>query len=110
MRTLLATGQPETLVTFGTAELPRPQPDEALVKVAAFSVNRGEIFLLEDPRPGWRPGKDISGVVTQAAADGTGPPVGWADTAATLTDLRQRRIRGNAVLTVSLGPQRLCQA
>ena len=32
---------------------------------------------------------------------------GWADTAATLTDLRQRRIRGNAVLTVSLGPQRL---
>ena len=35
---------------------------------------------------------------------------GWADTAATLTDLRQRRIRGNAVLTVSLGPQRLCQA
>ena len=25
---------------------------------------------------------------------------GWADTAATLTDLYQRRIRGNAVLTV----------
>ena len=36
----------------------------------------GEIFLLEDPRPGALPGKDIAGLVVQAAADGTGPAAG----------------------------------
>ena len=42
----------------------------------AFSVNRGETFLLENPPDGWRPGKDIAGRVVQAAADGTGPRPG----------------------------------
>jgi hypothetical protein len=41
------------LVTFGEAAQPEPAPGEALVKVAAFSVNRGETFQLEGlPRPG----------------------------------------------------------
>jgi NADPH2:quinone reductase len=59
-------------VTFGEVE-PIPRPNEALVKVEAFSVNRGETFQLEKDRPGWRPGKDIAGLVVQAAADGSGP-------------------------------------
>ncbi len=42
--------------------------------VEAFSVNRGELLLLE--RGGWRPGKDVAGRVIRAAADGTGPVVG----------------------------------
>jgi len=50
-----------------------PAAGEAVIAVAAFSVNRGETFLLEDPPEGWRPGKDIAGRVVQAAADGTGP-------------------------------------
>ena len=45
--------------------MPEPQPGEALVKVEAFSVNRGEIFQLEHPHPGTRPGKDIAGLVVQ---------------------------------------------
>jgi NADPH:quinone reductase len=49
---------------------------EAIVAVEAFSVNRGETFLLEDPPAGWLPGKDIAGRVVQAAADGTGPRTG----------------------------------
>jgi NADPH2:quinone reductase len=53
-----------------------PAAGEALVAVEAFSVNRGETFLLEDPPAGWRPGKDIAGRVAQAAADGTGPRAG----------------------------------
>ncbi|MGW2311648.1 zinc-binding dehydrogenase [Actinomadura luteofluorescens] len=60
-------------VAFGEADEPVPRPDEALVKVAAFSVNRGELFQLESDRPGWRPGKDVAGLVVQAAADGSGP-------------------------------------
>jgi NADPH2:quinone reductase len=55
---------------------PEPRDDEAVVQVAAFSPNRGETFLLEHPRPGWRPGKDVAGTVVQPAADGTGPGVG----------------------------------
>jgi NADPH:quinone reductase len=53
-----------------------PAPGEAVVAVEAFSVNRGETFLLEDPPAGWRPGKDIAGRVVRAAADGTGPGTG----------------------------------
>ncbi|MFG3224242.1 zinc-binding dehydrogenase [Kitasatospora sp. NPDC048194] len=77
-------------VRFAEVEQPRPGPGEVLVKVEAFSVNRGETFQLEAPRPGWRPGKDVAGLVVQAAADGSGPGVcrrvvghppagGWAE-------------------------------
>ncbi len=53
-----------------------PEPDEALIKVEAFAPNRGETFLLEHPRPELLPGKDIAGLVVQAAADGSGPGIG----------------------------------
>jgi NADPH:quinone reductase-like Zn-dependent oxidoreductase len=64
------------VVTFDQVPEPKPVPDEVLVRVEAFSLNRGETFLLDRPRPGWRPGKDVAGLVVQAAADGTGPRVG----------------------------------
>ncbi len=59
-------------------QVPEPDPaaDEALISVTAYSVNRGETFQLEDPPAAWRPGKDIAGVVTRAAASGSGPPAG----------------------------------
>jgi NADPH:quinone reductase len=53
-----------------------PAAGEAVIAVEAFSVNRGETFLLDDPPAGWRPGKDIAGRVVKAAADGTGPRQG----------------------------------
>src|SRR6266545_1902896 len=55
---------------------PQPEPGEALVAVEAYSLNRGEIFLLEAPRDAWRPGQDVAGRVERAAADGSGPPAG----------------------------------
>ncbi|GAA2810782.1 zinc-binding dehydrogenase [Kitasatospora sp. CM 4170] len=90
MKALTPTGRADATVGFAEVEQPRPGPGEALVKVEAFSVNRGETFQLEAPRPGWRPGKDIAGLVVQAAADGSGPGVcrrvvghppagGWAE-------------------------------
>jgi NADPH:quinone reductase-like Zn-dependent oxidoreductase len=63
-------------VAFADVDEPAPPPDHAIVEVAAFSVNRGETYQLEHPRPGWRPGKDIAGVVAVAAADDAGPPAG----------------------------------
>ena len=76
MRVLWATGDEREPVVFGEDHEPVPAPDEAIVEVEAFSINRGETFLLANPRPGRRPGKDVAGLVVQAAADGSGPAVG----------------------------------
>jgi len=56
--------------------LPTPSPSEALVNVAAFSLNRGETRRAVKAADGWRPGWDLAGVVVQAAADGSGPQTG----------------------------------
>ncbi len=55
---------------------PEPSPDEAVVEVQTFSLNRGELALLASRPEGWRPGQDIAGVVVQPAADGSGPAKG----------------------------------
>lgn len=55
---------------------PVPMPDEAIVEVKAFSLNRGELALLAGRPEGWRPGQDIAGVIVQSAADGSGPTKG----------------------------------
>lgn len=61
---------------LGEAPDPEPADHEALVAVEAYSVNRGEIFLLEARREGWRPGQDVAGRVLRAAAIGSGPAEG----------------------------------
>ncbi|MES4907334.1 MULTISPECIES: zinc-binding dehydrogenase [unclassified Streptomyces] len=76
MQRLIPTGDPARPVEFTEDAQPVPAPDEALIRVEAFAPNRGETFLLERPEPGLLPGKDIAGLVVQAAADGSGPQVG----------------------------------
>ena len=56
--------------------MPQPLPSEALVKVSAISLNRGETRRSIQAENGWRPGWDLAGVVEQAAADGSGPHMG----------------------------------
>jgi len=55
---------------------PRPGSGEALVAVRAFSINRGELDLLQTRTDRWRPGQDIAGAVVEQAADGSGPAAG----------------------------------
>ncbi|HEY7415638.1 MAG TPA: zinc-binding dehydrogenase, partial [Ktedonobacteraceae bacterium] len=55
---------------------PTPLPSEALVQVAAISLNLGEVRRTTTAEAGWRPGWDFAGVVEQSAADGTGPKKG----------------------------------
>lgn len=63
-------------VRLAEVDEPDPGSGEALVEVEAYSVNRGETMLLEHPREGWRPGKDVAGRVILTAADGSGPAAG----------------------------------
>ena len=58
-------------------KLRRPFSNEALVRVKAFSINRGELNRVKNTTDnkmqiGW----DIAGVVEMAAVDGSGPAVG----------------------------------
>ena len=55
---------------------PQPMPNETLVAVRAFSLNRGELRLFQVRPDGWLPGQDIAGTVVKQAADGSGPPAG----------------------------------
>jgi NADPH:quinone reductase len=57
-------------------EAPTPAPTAALVRVAAISLNRGEVRRTQSDPAGARPGWDLAGVVEQAAMDGSGPSVG----------------------------------
>ncbi|MDV7990456.1 zinc-binding dehydrogenase [Rhodococcus sp. IEGM 1374] len=67
------------------------------MQIHSISVNRGELSLMAARCHGWRPGQDVSGVVLDAAADGSGPPAGtaivgmvdgagWSELAAVRTD------------------------
>jgi NADPH:quinone reductase len=53
-----------------------PLPNEAIVRVAAFSLNRGEVQRSQSAEAGWRPGWDFAGTIETAAMDGSGFPVG----------------------------------
>ena len=55
---------------------PAPLPHEAVIRVRAVSLNRGELRRLETAAPGWRPGWDLAGEVLTAAVDGSGPAAG----------------------------------
>ena len=62
---------------LGEAPDPEPGPSDAIVHVAATSLNFGEVaFLRERVAPGAVAGWDASGTVVAAAADGSGPPAG----------------------------------
>lgn len=92
------TGDPATFVERAEVPAPDPAPDEVVIAVECYSLNRGEAILLRAPRGGgWRPGADVAGRVVRAAADGSGPAAGarvvahaeqggWAEQVAVSTD------------------------
>jgi NADPH:quinone reductase len=64
-------------LTLREVEPPVPGRSEALVRVAAVSLNPGELrSRVRSGQVSWRPGRDLAGTVEQAAADGGGPRPG----------------------------------
>src|SRR5688500_1859230 len=63
-------------LALGEVEAPIPRSNEALVRVHAISLNRGECNRAQNSPAGMLLGWDIAGIVEQAAGDGTGPKEG----------------------------------
>jgi NADPH:quinone reductase len=70
---------PDARANLRLADVDEPvvADSEALIEVRAIALNFGEVHFIDRMRkPGEVPGWDAAGVVLQAAADGSGPPVG----------------------------------
>jgi len=76
MQAIVIDPQAPVRLGFQTVEPPTPQANEAVIRVKAISLNRGEVVYLVQGAAGTRLGWDLAGVVEQAAADGTGPAQG----------------------------------
>ncbi|HJY83257.1 MAG TPA: zinc-binding dehydrogenase [Candidatus Binatia bacterium] len=72
---IVDTGAQDRLV-IRPVPAPTPSPSQALVRVAAVSLNLGEVRRSMTADAGWRPGWDLAGTVEKAAADGAGPRAG----------------------------------
>ena len=76
MRALVNTPHGKTPVELRDVPEPILAPNEALVEVRAFSLNRGELRSFVNNEEGWIPGQDVSGVVLRQAANGQGSVAG----------------------------------
>jgi len=76
IRAILVDPDAPARLSLGEKEEPPPALGEALVRVAAISLNRGEVRRAQSAEAGFNPGWDLAGTVERAAADGAGPPEG----------------------------------
>ena len=76
MRALVIDPRSPQRIGFRTVGPPDPRATEALVRVKAISLNRGEVVYRVQGEAGTRLGWDLAGVVEQPAAEGPGPARG----------------------------------
>jgi NADPH:quinone reductase-like Zn-dependent oxidoreductase len=75
VRALVASTSAAEHIDFRDFPAPTPASNEAVVRVHAVSLNRGEVNRLATAEDGTRFGWDLSGTIEHAARDG-GPPEG----------------------------------
>lgn len=76
IRAVVVTPEAPARLAIDTVTAAEPGPAAALVRVAAISLNRGEVQRAQGDPAGARPGWDLAGFVERTAADGSGPSVG----------------------------------
>ena len=76
MRALVIDPRSPERIGFRTVGPPDPRATEALVRVKAISLNRGEVVYRVQGEAGTRLGWDLAGVVEQPPAEGPGPARG----------------------------------
>jgi NADPH:quinone reductase len=77
MRAVIYDPQARANLRLADVDEPAAAKSEAVIQVRATALNFGEVHFIDRMRkPGEIPGWDAAGVVVQAAADGSGPPVG----------------------------------
>lgn len=76
MQAIVIDPQSPQRIGFRSVSPPVPRAVEALVRVTAISLNRGEVVYRTQGEPGTRLGWDLAGVVEQPAAEGPGPAPG----------------------------------
>ncbi len=97
VRAVVVRADAPSRLALGEVGEPYPTPSEAVVRVVAVSLNRGEVRRAQAAEDGHRPGWDLAGTVEKAAADGSGPKEGarvvgllpsgaWAELAAVPTN------------------------
>jgi NADPH2:quinone reductase len=79
---VVVTPEAPARLAVGKAPAPTPAPSEAIVRVAAVSLNPIDARHAQSEPPGTVMGEDLAGTVVQAAADGSGPKkgtrvIGW---------------------------------
>src|ERR1035437_7087433 len=77
MRALTTTGDDDLLRLTDVPD-PEPAAAEALVRVQATSLNRGEVLRARNAPAGDQVGWDVVGGIEQPAQNGSGPPAGPA--------------------------------
>jgi NADPH:quinone reductase-like Zn-dependent oxidoreductase len=76
MRAIVVDPESSGRLAIRKVEAPQPAPTEAVARVAAISLNRGEVRGVQRDAAGTRPGWDLAGTVERSAADGSGPKEG----------------------------------
>lgn len=76
MKAVLVSSQSPACLAIGDAPDPRADSNQAIVRVSAVSLNRGEVRRAQTMDAGAPLGWDLAGIVEQAASNGEGPAQG----------------------------------
>jgi len=76
IRAVVVDGRARGRLAIREVEVPKVGPTEALVRVKAISLNRGEVRRAQNEAAGATIGWDLAGIVEAPAANGTGPAAG----------------------------------
>ena len=76
MKAIVTEPQSEGHLVLSEVDQPIPTLSQALVRVAAVSLNRGEVRSAFAAKERYVPGWDLAGTIERPAADGSGPQAG----------------------------------